>query len=201
MAEFNYSFLVVSQTAVTSPKFSIKDLPGTSGRLDVVCRCLSAALKTPWGIHRAGKFYALLEGKSDSPLLITVDGNKVLNVPKDEFEAAIIIRDILRSFRVKENIKYAGWSVQRKNFRELITELSKDSLIIQLSEKGEKIQTLKKLVTGRKAVFVLGANLDLSPNHIDHLNELNSIKISLGDISYLASQCISLIHINLQKCG
>ena len=37
-------FVVIGQQASASPDFSLLDLPGTSGRLDVLLRCLRAAL-------------------------------------------------------------------------------------------------------------------------------------------------------------
>ena len=55
-------FVIVGQQATSSPHFSLLDLPSTSGRLDVLLRCLRAALLVSHGLRRDAVAYLVLLG-------------------------------------------------------------------------------------------------------------------------------------------
>jgi len=59
-------FLVVGNKAVTKP-FSLKDLAGSAGRMDILCRCVAQALFISHGIRKDSEIYLLLLGKPDPP--------------------------------------------------------------------------------------------------------------------------------------
>ena len=55
-------FVVIGQSATASPDFSLVDIAGTSGRLDVLLRCLRAALLVSHGLRRDTVVYLVLLG-------------------------------------------------------------------------------------------------------------------------------------------
>jgi len=97
----------------------------------------------------------------------------------------------------EENLSIDGVFVENKSFQQFIDEISKDHIIFHLDEKGQlfwKIAETLYLDRRANVLFVLGSNIDLCDEYVKYLASKNAIKISLGKISYLASQCISLIH-------
>lgn len=55
-------FVVVGHKATTQPSFSLEDIPGTSGRLDILCRSVTAAFVLSHGIRKDVLVYLVLLG-------------------------------------------------------------------------------------------------------------------------------------------
>jgi len=62
-------FIIIGHKAVTAP-FSLNDLPGTAGRMDILCRCVNAALFLSHDLRRDVRVYLVLKGEPDPPKLI-----------------------------------------------------------------------------------------------------------------------------------
>ena len=77
-------FVIIGQRATASPDFSLLDLPGTSGRLDVLLRCLRAALLVSHGLRRDTMVYLVLLGGPSAPRTLRIDGRFVRFVRPDE---------------------------------------------------------------------------------------------------------------------
>src|SRR3954447_2632757 len=85
-------FVVVGQRATASPDFSLLDMPGTSGRLDVLLRCLRAALLVSHGLRRDTRVYLVLLGGPEAPRTYRVDGKDARFVRPDERSLAVTIQ-------------------------------------------------------------------------------------------------------------
>ena len=59
--------MVVGQRARASSDFLLVDIPSTSGRLDVLLRCLRAALLVSHGVRRDTVVYLCLLGTPERP--------------------------------------------------------------------------------------------------------------------------------------
>ncbi|MBD3227272.1 MAG: hypothetical protein GF329_03710 [Candidatus Lokiarchaeota archaeon] len=59
--------IMEAKKARTAPNFLIKDIPGTSGRLDVVMRCFLSTFSFPGEINRDIIFTVVLMGLPDPP--------------------------------------------------------------------------------------------------------------------------------------
>lgn len=88
-------FVVVGQRAATSDGFLLDDLPGTSGRLDLLLRCVRAALLTSHGIRHQVVVYLVLQGPPRGPRTIRIDGSFVRFVRPDERSLAVLAKKIL----------------------------------------------------------------------------------------------------------
>ncbi|MHA1579440.1 MAG: hypothetical protein ACTSUQ_07420 [Candidatus Freyarchaeota archaeon] len=88
-------FILKASTARTDNKFTIKDLPGSSGRIDLVCRCILAALLTSSSHRTDTILYAVLEGPPRPPLTIEIDGEKIEQLPRNELQLGLLLRQIL----------------------------------------------------------------------------------------------------------
>ena len=180
-------FLVVSPTAITSPNFKLKGIASSTGRLDVIARSIIVALKTENGIRRDTEFWGLLEGPPNPPMLIKVIGSEVDYILYNEMEVIKNLRNIMKGEHIK------GYILEKKGFKEAVKELmSKVNGLYYLREDGRNIneETFRHESVG----FILGSHIDLSPSYEEHLASLGVERLKLNSVSYLTSQCITIIH-------
>jgi len=88
-------FVIVGQKATASPEFSLLDLPGTSGRLDVLLRCLRSALLVSHGLRRDTIVYLVLQGGPEAPRVLRIDGSAIRFVRPDERALALLVQKAL----------------------------------------------------------------------------------------------------------
>ncbi len=88
-------FVVIGQKATASPDFSLVDIAGTSGRLDVLLRCLRAALLVSHGLRRDTIVYLVLLGGELAPRVLRIDGREVRFVRPDERALALLVQKAL----------------------------------------------------------------------------------------------------------
>ena len=89
------SFVVVGHRASASPNFSLVDLAGTSGRLDVLLRCLRSALLVSHGLRRDTDVYLVLLGGWHAPRVLRVRGAEVRYLRPDERQMATLAQKAL----------------------------------------------------------------------------------------------------------
>ena len=89
------SFVLIGQTALASSEFSTEDLPGSSGRLDVLLRCVRAALLVSHGLRRDVRVYLVLRGGARAPRVLRVSGESAKFLRPDERSLAILVKKTL----------------------------------------------------------------------------------------------------------
>lgn len=89
------SFIVVSESALASSAFLLDDLPGTSGRLDVLARCIRAALLVSHGVRRDTRLYLVLGGGEGAPVTVRFAGEDAKFLRPDERAAAVLLQKVL----------------------------------------------------------------------------------------------------------
>ena len=157
------AFLLVSQRALASPQYNLKDLTG-HGRIDVVMRCILAATRT-LASDQGSKIYCLLKGSQPHGWL-TIDP-EMINEDDDEISLAAKLQTVWQEcFTVGE-------------LEDLLALLP--APFILLSEDGDR-------VTKFDGTIILGAQNDLTEEDLAKI-PVSSI-ISLGSRSLLASHAI-----------
>ena len=78
------TFVIVGHKAVTTPKFSLNDLPGGAGRMDILARCINASLFLSHDLRRDVDAYVVLLGEPNPPITIRFNGEKVRYLSPDE---------------------------------------------------------------------------------------------------------------------
>ncbi len=192
-------FIIKASKAITSPKFSMKNIAGSSGRLDVVCRCILNAFKVNGKIRTNTTFYAVLEGPPKPSKLIIVNGEKLINFPNNEIEVAKIIRDLLKIEEGEHSI-FKGFSIMKMDFKKLIKNLKsqKNLELIYLHQNGKDIRKFN-FNLNKNYAFILGDHIGLDPFSEKFLDSLKIPRISLGPVIYLSSQCIVIVHEELDR--
>ncbi len=131
--------------------------------------------------------YALLLGPPNPPKLLIIDGEQLEKPPSSEREALLLIKKSLQKREFK------GVRVEDWGFRHTVKYiLSFTKNIYYLRENGDFFLNMVKL--SKYNVFILGSHVDL-PEDFEVFLRNNGIPwVSLGRISYLTSQCITIIH-------
>jgi len=191
-------FLVIGNKAVTRP-FSLKDLAGSAGRMDILCRCVAQAMFISHGIRRDSEIYLLLLGDPDPPKALRILGNEVKYMAPDERNIGGLIRKAL-SIKVDKDWKIStpGIYVARKNLKDLLDELSnRYDQIIYLREDGVDIREVVSKI--KNPLFVLGDHLGVREEDERLILKYSDMIISLSPISLQADQCIVIVHYELDR--
>lgn len=185
-------FILYARKAVTSPDFSLDDLPGSGGRMDLVARCVCSALWISHDLRRDSCIHVVACGSPNPPVVISFYGNRLRGVSPDERNIAAWIKKTLARKR-----KNPGINIRKLSFQQLVEEIAPEGNIFYvLHEKGKDIARVKLKAD---PVFILGDHIGLPRKEEKFVERFEYEQISLGTISYLASQCITVLHYELDK--
>jgi tRNA (pseudouridine54-N1)-methyltransferase len=88
-------FLVVGHLARTTGDFSLNDMPGSAGRMDVLCRCINSAFFLSHDLRRDVECCLVLLGEPDPPKTILFRGATLRYLNPDERSAGSLIKKAL----------------------------------------------------------------------------------------------------------
>jgi tRNA (pseudouridine54-N1)-methyltransferase len=88
-------FAVIGHLARTDGGFSLNDLPGSGGRMDVLCRCVNASLFLSHDLRRDTDCSLVLCGEPVAPKTIRFSGSTVRSLSPDERSAGALIKKVI----------------------------------------------------------------------------------------------------------
>jgi tRNA (pseudouridine54-N1)-methyltransferase len=191
------SFIIVGHKAITSPNFSLEDIPGTSGRLDILCRAVTAAFVLSHGIRKDVCVYLILLG-GEIPKTIRLDGLTLRHLNPDERTTAALLKKALAVPATPQwAMSTSGIFVRTGGLEQLLADL-KDVKLIYLREDGADIRGLdaggNSGGLSTEAAYILGDHTGMTPEE-EALLELAGAKVvSLGPTSLHADHCIVLLN-------
>lgn len=86
------SFAVIGHQAKSDGSFSLNDLPGSGGRMDLLCRCVQATLFLSHGIREDASCLVILAGGPGQMKTIRFDGKTVRSLSPDERSSASFMK-------------------------------------------------------------------------------------------------------------
>ncbi|MEF8885912.1 MAG: tRNA (pseudouridine(54)-N(1))-methyltransferase TrmY [Haloarculaceae archaeon] len=190
-------FVVVGHDAPTTPDFSLDDLAGGAGRLDVLCRCVSAALFLSHDVREDVRVHLVLADE----LTVVFDGSAVRRVNPDERSTAALVRDALEERR--EAIGHVpvetspGVSLYRFGLATALDRLA-DETVVQLHEDGDPV--VERPVP-TDPVFVLSDHRDFADSEAELLAEAADDRVRLGPRALHADHAITVAHNYLDTDG
>ncbi len=195
------TFIIKANEAHTRADFKLSDLPGTSGRIDVLCRFLNSAFLLSHGFRKNVRVWLLLYGPPNPPKAIRFEGPelKVRLNPDERSTAKLIMKALKAAEGLREPGKeievYPGLYVSNRTFEDVIRLTLKNSALYYLHEEGRPVKEVK--FPGNVA-FVLGDHKGLNPEDEAFLERVAE-KVSVGRKSYLASHVVAYINILLDS--
>ena len=181
---------MVGHRAPTGGGFNLDDLPGSAGRIDILCRCVTAALALSHGIRRDAEIRLILLGPPAPPKEVLVRGDSVRSLSPDERNTAALLRKAL-ALPVGETFRESspGIFVRRGG----LAGLTSGGGYAVLSEEGKDVRGEKSLPKG----FILSDHLDFTPE--EQALMAGFPRISVGPQVLQADQAITVLHNELDR--
>lgn len=156
-------FAIIGHRAVTDPGFSLNDMPGSAGRMDVLCRCVNASFFLSHDLRRDVECYLILKGGDETT--VRFSGERVRSLNPDERSSGALIKKALAKPCGEEFTESSpGVSIRRGGLERLLTEYP----FAILDEGGTDIRSAE----------VIPENLILS----DHQNFTEEEEILVADL-------------------
>lgn len=163
-------FAVVGHRARTAGDFSLNDLPGGAGRMDVLCRCVNSAFFLSHDIRRDAECILVLLGEPDPPKTILFRGDELRYLSPDERSAASLIKKALSipcGAEYRESTK--GVYVRRGGLEGVLAEHG----FVLLDEGGADIRELDTLPDA----WLLSDHMDFSEDEADLTADLPRVSV------------------------
>jgi tRNA (pseudouridine54-N1)-methyltransferase len=187
------TFIVVGHKATTSPDFSLEDIPGTSGRLDILCRCINASFVLSHGIRKDVNVYlVLLGGETPKTLWLKGDALKHLN-PDERTTAALLKKALALEAAAEWTRSTPGIFVRTGGLAELLQDM-REKKLVYLREDGEDVRSFDRNALKGDMAFILGDHMGMTPEEESLIEKAGAVTISVGPISLHADHCIVLIN-------
>ncbi|UJR80160.1 hypothetical protein [Sandaracinus amylolyticus] len=189
-------WVVIGRTATASPEFSLIDLPGSSGRLDVLVRCVRAALLVSNGVRRDTIVDLVLLGGRRAPRVVRFDGRVARYVRPGERYVATVIQKALAhepegpGFTALRN----GISIANGGLDVVLSDLG-DVPRVVLEQHGTDVRAAR-LDSGDLAIFV-GDHLGLDDAARAAIEPCTPI--SIGPVSVHADDAIAVMSNELDR--
>lgn len=192
------TFIVLGHSAPLTPDFPLNDLPGSAGRLDVLCRCVNSAFFLSHGMRRDVRLYLIHQDRA----AIRFEGRELKYLNPDERSTAARIRDALKTYQntlgSAETKSSPGIHVSARSFEEILDEASKNGSVVYLHEDGDPVTD-----TGipDDPVFVLSDHEDYTDAEDALLRERATAKVSLGPEALHSDHAMIVTHNYLDTSG
>jgi tRNA (pseudouridine54-N1)-methyltransferase len=191
-------FIVIGQTATASPDFSLTNLPASSGRLDVLLRCLRAALLYSHGLRRDTVVYLVLLGGPRAPRTLRIDGADAQYVRPDERALALTVQRALAA--PAEGPRFVelgkGVAVAAGGLDAVLADLGPATLYV-LEEDAPDVRAAA--LAAADPAFFLGDHLGFDEATRARLAALGATAVGLGPVSVHADDAVVLITNELDR--
>ena len=189
-------FVVLGHEAPLDGGFSLDDLPGGAGRLDVLCRCVTSALLTSHGVREDATVSLVLRDE----LTVRFEGSEVRRLNPDERSTAARIRDALDAkdgaIGAMEAEPSPGVSVGRRGFEATLDRLG--GTVVELHEAGDPVVDLDPPAD---PTFVLSDHREFTERERAVLADRADARVTLGPERLHADQAITVAHNYLDTAG
>jgi tRNA (pseudouridine54-N1)-methyltransferase len=184
------SFAIIGHLARTDGSFSLNDLPGSGGRMDVLCRCVNASLFLSHDLRRDTDCYLIMCGEPAGPKTVRFSGTAVRSLSPDERSAGALIKKALDLPAGSEFRDAApGVSVRKGGLDRLMSE----HVFAVLDEKGSDIRSAGTL----PGAFVLSDHLNFTSEEESLLHQCP--RYSVGPACLHANHAITIVHNELDR--
>ena len=174
---------------------------GTGEHFEIIAHTLANAFYVSNGMRPDVEVYIILDSTPDFPRTLKFSSNGGLSFPGFHEQAilAVVSSALARGTSVKKNAVQAiqpGIDIYGFGFDVLMKELQEQATVYLLDKKGKDIRDVS---FDEHGIFVLSDHLSMPKNSIKGLERRGLTKISLGKKMLFASQCVVLVHNELDR--
>jgi len=187
-------FVVVGHRGSTSPKFSLNDLAGEGGRMDLLLNAASAGLLISHDVRRDTEVTLILLGPPTPPVSIRLDGNRLQSYGPDVRTGAGLVRRALGQVSRIERESSPGIFVARRGLAEVLDAIPEP--LVELREDGKDI---REVDLPRDVAFILSDTMDLTVEEQDVVARKRVAVASLGPRSLHTDHAVTLAHNELDR--
>lgn len=191
-------FVVVGHEAPTDPDFSLSDMPGGAGRLDVLCRCVAAGLLTSHGVREGAAVWLVLQ----DAVTVRFEGATIRNLAPDERAVAGLVRSALAAGERAVGAQWVeaspGVTVAKQGLEAALESTADAGAVVQLHEDGAPVTGLEP---AEATTFVLSDHRDVTAAEQALLDDHVNARVSLGPTRLHADQAIVVAHHYLDTAG
>lgn len=194
------TFIIRARKGTTQWR-QIRSSMGTNNHFEVIAHTVINAFFISNDFRQDTEVFIVLESTTDFPRTIRLSGNENLSLIGFHEEAVIqLIEQVLQDsqhLQKDETRRIApGVYINGYGFEKLVGQLLESRAIYLLDKKGEDIRSL---VIEQNPVFILSDHLPMPKNIMKSFKRRGVKSISLGKKMLFASQCIVLIHHELDR--
>lgn len=189
-------FVVIAHDVPTDPDaVSLSDIPG-AGRLDLLCRCVSAGVFLSHGIREEVRVHLVVA----DAFTITFDADTLRHLHPDERNVAARIRDALDAkddaighmpADVSPGVELRRMGLDATLDRVLAGAGATDPTLVHLHEDGDP---LVDAAPPSDPVFVLSDHNDFAPAERDALADRAERRVRVGPKRLHADHTVSVVH-------
>ena len=193
------TFIIPGHRVVTGGDFSLNDLSGSTGRLDILLRCVNSAFFLSNGLRKDVLLYLVLLGPPAPPRAVKFVGSELRYLNPDERSTAALVRTaLLRKCGPDWQRSTPGIYCAKKGFAEVAKECAgSEKEFVYLKEDGRDIREMRF----KEPVFVLGDQYDLTLEEEALLSAYNPVKLSIGPKPLHSDHCITIVNGELDRAG
>jgi tRNA (pseudouridine54-N1)-methyltransferase len=196
------AFVLRARSAPTDSQ-DLLDAVGKEAHTEILAHTLMNAIFVAQSHRPDVIVHLVLESTKDFSRTISFNSNDMRDI--GGFHEQALLGKIVRALDVsrgmgKEEIRpvESGIAVRTISFEKLVQELAKDHQLFLMDRKGEAIRG--KAFAGTPC-FILTDHMPMPKKSVHTLERLSAEKISLGSTMLFASQCVLLIHNELDHRG
>jgi len=190
-------FVVLGHDAPTTPDFPLDDLPGAAGRLDVLCRCVSAALFLSHGIREDVEVFLVLGDE----VTVRVDSRDLQYMSPDERNVASLLKKALeakdQAIGHREAESTPGIHVSKRGFEAVLDE-AVSGTVVELHEDGAPLADVEP---PEDPTFVLSDHRDFTEEEADLLADASDQRVRVGPEVLHADHTVTVAHNYLDTEG
>lgn len=194
------TFVIRARSGSTQPE-RLKSQIGAKGHLEVVAHSIANAFFLSNGFREDAEVYIILESTPDYPRTIQLSAAEGLSLAGFHEQAILDALEHALSYGLgmqKDETRAvsAGIRISAFGFERLMQNLLPTRPIYLLEKKGQDIRTAE---IGPDPVFVLSDHLAMPKNTVKSLRRQGLIPLSVGSKMLFASQCVVIIHHELDR--
>ncbi|MFB6069387.1 MAG: tRNA (pseudouridine(54)-N(1))-methyltransferase TrmY [Halanaeroarchaeum sp.] len=184
-------FVVLGHDAPTEPDFSLDDLAGGAGRLDVLCRAVNSALFLSHGIREDVRVSLVLRDR----VTIRIEAADLRYMNPDERNIASLLRSALEAkddaIGHQEVESTPGIHVSKRGLEPVLEEVARTGPVLQLHEDGDPIATVDP---PDDPAFVLSDHRDFTPEEEALVEDVAADRVRIGPRVLHADHAITVVH-------